>query len=708
MTTIPHDTEIAEVFRFELSEMLDALAGLLEHMETASAEARMRDIHAAFRIMHTMKGAAGVVGADSIATLAHAAEDALGRFRDRGIAPSSDDIALLAETLPVIEGLAASALDEAAIEPYVARFNAAYRDDAQDVARAPQEVSDAAAPSLFTHGAKEARAVEPPVTDAFVRVDVQRLDRLLARVGELLPLQARFLSYVDELDGIVQSMGTDSDESSIDVADVRRRAGLLLQRYAADARRFARSADDIVDTTKRVRMLPLSTQASHWNRLVHEAARTLGKHVHLDVDVGDIELDKRVFDTLRDPFFHILRNAVDHGIEAPAARQAAGKSEHGRILISARVVATMIDIEISDDGRGVDVAAIRERALRAGFIAPEQAAALTPEQTAALIFQPGLSTAEFVSTISGRGVGLDAVRQTVRDLGGSVDVVPPILGGTTFRIRVPVTIALLRGLLVRIDNQRVVLPIEHVVHARRTRVDAVRRVDTMFVFDTGDEPLRLHWSGSTNRKERHNGAETVTIVVVSHGDMRVGFVVDEIIGEQQFIARSLPWNLSHVPGISGVVILADGTVSTVLDVSWLFDSKSAVAKPIGTPGRTGAPSRIVVADDSMSIRTMMRNALEGAGYQVFLCSDGHDAWETLTSREADLLVSDINMPRIDGLELTRRVRANARLAHLPVVLVTSRERKEDLVAGAAAGANEYIVKSQLDQTKLLEAVARLV
>ncbi len=706
MTDIRNDPEVVDAFRSEVSEMLDALGGLLEHIQVADPSARARDVHAAFRIMHNMKGAATVFGALPIATLAHAVEDALGHLRKVEAGPSADDISLIAQTIPVFEGLAAGTLDDAAVQECIRRIEIACQDrlsPADDASNQEDQSQRSVSRPQVVHQEHLQPATELSGSDAFVRVDIQRLDRLLARVGELLPLQSHFSGYVEELEGILQSL-----DASLDVtAESRRRVGALLRNYTADSRKFTRSVDDVVEATKRVRMIPLMTQTPHWNRLVREAARALGKHVDLVVDVGDIELDKRVVDSLRDAFFHILRNAVDHGIEPPLMRQTRGKFEHGRISISAHVVGTMVDIDISDDGAGIDAEAVRDQALRAGVIKPEEAETLSWDQTAALIFRPGLSTARAVSTLSGRGVGLDAVQQIVRNLGGSIDIIPPVLGGTTFRIRVPVTIALLRGLLVRTENHPVVLPIEHVVCVRRIRSDAVRRIGTMCIVDSGDEPLRLHWSDAAIRLDKSRKPITLTIVVLTHASMRVGFVVDAVMSEQQFITRALPWNLQSVPGVSGVVFLPDGTVSTVLDVARLYENAETAAITMSTTKPSG-PSRILVADDSMSIRTMMRNALESAGYHVFVCADGHEAWETLNTQEVDLLVSDVRMPRVDGLELTRRVRSDARLAHLPVVLVTSLDRKEDLVAGANAGANEYIVKAELNQTKLLESVARLV
>jgi CheY-like chemotaxis protein len=336
---------------------------------------------------------------------------------------------------------------------------------------------------------------------------------------------------------------------------------------------------------------------------------------------------------------------------------------------------------------------------------------MDPAELLALVFRPGFSTARAVSTLSGRGVGLDVVRDAVRSLGGFVEVaLPPTLGGASIRARVPVTFAMLRGLVVRSGGAVSALPIEHVVRALRVPASSLRTAGGGVVAEIeGGAPLRLVSPGGAISRSRGSSSGFASVVVLASSGRRLGLVVDEILGEEQLVTHALPWNLRRVPGVSALFVLADGRPSVVFDVGHFFDAEHAVgaiAGPTAALAEAGRPRRVLVVDDSLAVRTLVRNTLQSAGYEVVVKADGQEGWDALQEEEFSLVVSDVRMPRMDGLELTRLIRADPRLKALPVVLVTSLDRREDIAAGAAVGANEYIVKGTMDQSRILETVAR--
>lgn len=704
----PVDPEIVEAFRVELAELLDGLAVILSGLSTADEAQRAQGIQTAFRLVHNLKGAARVAGVEPVVVVAHAMEDVLSRARQSGALLTDEALARLLDAIPKLEALAMGTLD-----PQQSLAAAARVADGEGDRAAPPTPPLEEAPA---HELTPALNVDPGLSEAIIRVDVKRLDRLMASVGELVPSQARLGVCDVELDMIAAELTAAARDpeaaAALRLGDLATRLERARGRDREASRRLAGVVDDVIDAARRVRLLPLRSLVQRWQRVVRDAASALGKQVQLDVDVGDVEFDKRVLESLRDPLLHILRNAVDHGIEPPAERVTRGKPAVGRVLVRASTTGTMVLIEVSDDGRGLDLERIRDVAEQRGLLSKAQASAMSPAELFMLIFRPGFSTARAVSTLSGRGVGLDIAQETIRSVGGFVEVVdPPSLGGATLRARVPVSFAVIRGLLVRSSGAIAALPIEHVVRAARVRADQVRVVGGCDVAPfEGDEPLRLAWPAGSARPRATPGG-FLSLVVLAAGGQKIGLVVDEIIGEEQLITHSLPWNLKRVPGVSALFVLPDGRPAVVMDVGYFFEGERAAAAPSqGASARAlaGKPPRVLVVDDSLAVRTLVRNTLQSAGYEVVVKVDGREGWEALKEQDFSLLLSDVRMPRMDGLELTRLVRADPRLKNLPIILVTSLDRREDLDAGAAAGANEYIVKGTMDQSRILATVARLV
>ncbi|MCP4660967.1 MAG: response regulator [bacterium] len=674
------------VFREEAAETTDELAQRIESLRSHRGEESAEAVADAARAAHNLKGAALSVGHEELGELCHAFEDALGPLHELQAPPDEALLDSLLDSITTMQRLAAECpLPEVLAE----RCGAS-------------EAVDAGADG----GESEVR----------IKVNARRLDRLMSHTGELLVSHAGMIARNQRLKALrqeVRDLAAEGEPSRQDLDALDRRFETLLRSERRELLDFGHLAQEMSEAMKRVRMMPLKGLAPSWRRVVRESAQELGKRVDLTVKVGELELDKFLLDNLRDPLVHLLRNAVDHGIESAEERDAQGKPKHGRIRIRAEMVGSRVRLEVSDDGRGLDPGKIAEFAVRQGLIDEQQRARLDDGEILSLLFRTGFSTATAVTQISGRGVGLDVVREQVEKVGGTVHLpAVPALGGTSFELRVPISLLSISGLLVRARHEVYAIPIDYIDRTLRVDREAVRRVDgAPVVMMDSSEPLRIHWLVTLMGERSPEVPEQLTVLVVSRGTRHLGLVVDEVIGERELVTKPLPWNLEKVPGLSGATILADGSVALSLDVSAIFDAAVECSEPVlrpaaPAPGR--APARILVADDSLASRTLERNMLAAAGYDVSVCVNGEEAWDRLQRERFDLLVSDIRMPRLDGFELTRRIRASDAIEHLPVVLVTGLDEPEDIARGAEVGADEYIIKGELDQGRLLEAVSRLL
>lgn len=710
--------ELLEAFRVEATELFDALAQRAAALATAEGDARREAAKAALRLAHNLKGASGSVGLDAVTRLAHSLEDALASLCRSDAPPSPELAGALREAVVIAQRLVDAGGDEALLEQAggVERRLRELTPPTPEAARPsdPTPTGAARSPPPFVSGGPEpddatseqplGRTSEDHAT-AYVRVPTRRLEALAGHLDELLVLHGQLGMQNQLLQTALRELETAGAAPKL--------TGLLA---LATAQRkghatLSRLVSELTATLQRIRTVPLSTVAPQWRRVVRDCAQSLGKLVELHVFVGDTEVDKQVLDQLRDAVIHLLRNAVDHGIEGREERHLLGKPPTGSISLAAQLAGASVLLEVSDDGRGLDPEELASEAVARRLLTPEQAARMSSAEKLDLIFRDGFSTAESVSTISGRGVGLAAVREDVTRVGGTYSVSSAGYGeGTTIALKVPISVLATRGLMVRVADVSYVLPIDVVERALRTSGSQIRIVDGSPVLPREDgEPLPLVWMVDA-RTARLPGDEALDVVVLAIGAERVGLVVNEVLDEQEYVTRRLPWNLQRVPGVNGVVVLPDGSVAIALDVQHLLaertrrdarhDVTAASARP--DPKRTA----ILVVDDSLTNRTLERNMLASLGYAVDVAVDGREAWAKLQQTPYDLLVTDVQMPEMDGLELTRRVRADPQLRQLPVILVTSRGRQSDVELGAAAGADEYLVKGQFDQDKLLQAVER--
>ncbi|HEY5513974.1 MAG TPA: response regulator, partial [Geomonas sp.] len=445
-------------------------------------------------------------------------------------------------------------------------------------------------------------------------------------------------------------------------------------------------------------------------------ARELGKEAELTCSGGALEIDRRILAELKEPLLHIIRNVLDHGIEKAPERAERGKPARGRISIALKLQdANRAELTVTDDGRGIDPAQVKGTALRLELITPEAAERIGDSEALQLVFESGFSTSPMVTTLSGRGVGLAIVRESLEKLGGHVTVGSRPGQGTEFRLMLPLSFALIRGLQVETGGRVCILPAANVELTSRLARSEIRSVENRDTVLLGAEVIslvslaRVLGLGDGGPAEADDFQQ---IVLLQAADKRIAFAVDQVVGMQEVLVKPLGSQLSRVRNVAGATVLGNGCVVPILNINDLM--RSALLGPArGLPGAPPAPRTrarrlsVLVVEDSITSRTLLKNILESSGFQVTAAIDGIDALSQLKTGSFDIVVSDVEMPRLDGFELTAAIRGDSRWAGLPVILVTGLESRADRERGIDVGANAYVVKSSFDQSSLIEVIQKL-
>ena len=492
------------------------------------------------------------------------------------------------------------------------------------------------------------------------------------------------------------------------LAELRRRSDH--DRYATGL-----MVDNLLGDVKQILMLPFSTLFEAFPKVLRDLSRDQGKEVELSISGGEIEIDRRILEEMRIVFIHLLRNTIDHGIEKPEVRKKNGKPPRGMIqIVVSRSEGNKAEILLSDDGAGIDLGGLKEASLKRGIVSPEEARKLTEQDVLTLVFQSGVSTSPIITDLSGRGLGLTIVREKIEKLGGRVLIETHRHKGTTIRMALPLTVSTFRGVLVTAAELPFIIPtteVERTVRIKREEIRTVENRDTLSLEGIAIPLVKL--SDVLELSERNDESPVITVLILESQGKRIGFRVDEILTEQEILIKGMSRPLSRVRNIAAATILGSGKVVPVLNASDLVKSAatSAVrpAKPAAPQaGGEAAKQNILVVEDSITSRMLLKNILETSGYMVKTAVDGIDAISQLKTEKFDAVVSDVDMPRMNGFNLTEKIRGDKKLAELPVVLVTALGSREDRERGIDVGANAYIVKSSFDQSNLLETLRRLI
>jgi len=474
-------------------------------------------------------------------------------------------------------------------------------------------------------------------------------------------------------------------------------------------------SESLMEHAKQLLLLPFSLLTDPLQAMLARLARDVGKRVDFHIHGQDIRIDKRILEELKDPLIHLLRNCLDHGIEEQSERVRMGKAPNGTLRLDIRTARdNRIEVLLSDDGRGIDVELLRQSAVESGTISERQAAALSEREALELMFHPGVSTNSEVTSLSGRGVGMSVVRENISTLGGEITVSTSPGQGSTFCMRLPVSLSNARGVIVRASGRLYIVPLQYVVRGITLHRDDVAVLDGMEVVEFEGKTIALHrledileMPASANSDH----SSRATILLLSHAANTLAIDVGEILWEQDVVVKPLPAPISRVRTIAGATLLGTGELVPVLHIPDLFDSARGTQRSEAAHSQAienSRVSRLLVVDDSITSRVLLHDILVANGYHVQTAIDGIDALTHLREHDWDLLVSDVEMPRMNGFELTKTIRNDEKLRELPVILVTGLESQEDRERGFDVGANAYITKSGFDQSNLLETISRLL
>lgn len=794
------DPDLQGIYKEEAEEHLRNIYAGLDQLRNDFADREA--LNSIRRSAHTLKGAAGAVGMETVTRLSHRMEDLLDQIADNDLSLTPSQIHLLLITADKLQDLAAADLDiEDTAFALLDLYNRYDDEMAQTgcmsaseeflkdvreldeaevsvpdpepavaaVAEAPKEADQSPTPADASQAAPAAAPAENPepakkVLDQsqFLRVPIPRLDSLVALVGEMVvnrsafhqrladfaariedmqvsiarlrhvanemetqysveALQSNFASseHRDDLDSLEFDRYTDFhllarslSEATSDVGVVGGELKNLHGDFDALLNRQQRFNRDAQASLMHIRMVPVSTVVNRLERTTRTVANKIGKSVELKIEGGQTELDKTVLEEITDPLLHLLRNAIDHGVETPEERRAVGKSEDATIRVSALNQGTQVTLRVSDDGRGIDLDKVRAKAVERGLMG--EGDVMTRDELHALIFTPGFSTAPQLTDVSGRGVGMDVVRDAIQRLKGTIKVDSEPGKGATFTIQLPTTLAVTRALLVEANGHRFALPMQSVQQIMRLDPGAVQKVGTKFFVRVNDQSMKLADLAEHMQMRAEDGFDNPKpLLLLRSGDDTVAMTIDEIEGGQDIVVKTLGDHLTAVPGYLGATISGDGTVIPILDPADMCGQQTALpqgrrAMNVTADGGSRRNTAMVI-DDSLSVRRVTSNLLRGNGWNVLEAKDGVDALEKLAMAEVppDVFLCDMEMPRMDGLELIARIRAQDEFALTPIAMVTSRAGEKHRKLASDAGADEHVVKPFKDD-QLLALITEMV
>jgi two-component system, chemotaxis family, sensor kinase CheA len=754
--------KLLPMFHMEARDHLRIISTGLTEIERSGPERLREIVENIYRESHSLKGAARSVNRSDIVAICQSLENVFSALKRQEITLSSRILELLHQTVDfasdLIIGTEISHLEKLGVGEIINKLEQAAlqkhsvsgREKVLDIRPDPPaeeqkegEQKTSGVDSIPKTGAfipqTPTAPVPAPSSVGTIRISAAKLDALLIQAEEMLSVKlaagqralelkelknslARLekerrkkKSFQTALGRKIQAESRDKDEAGSFLTSLEAGLTKLIKAADYDQRSIAVMVDALLDDMKKTLMLPFSSFLESFPRFVRDLSGDAGKEVALNIEGGEIEIDRRVLDEMKDPLIHMVRNCIDHGIEMPEDRKKKNKPAQGNIRISVSSRDGRIEIAVWDDGAGIDALQVGSAAQRCGAISREEADRLGAYETLSLIFRSGVTTSPIITDISGRGLGLAIVREKVEKLNGtiSIDTQPDI--GTSIKMVVPLTLATFRGVLVSVGKQRFILPSTNVERVARIRKQEIQTVENRETLSLDGHTVSLVRLGAvleleTTAGRAHGEAPYVQIAVLDSAGKRMAFLVDEVLQEQEILVKNLGPQLARVRNIAGTTLLGTGKVVPILNVHDLMIS-AVKAAPTAAETISAVPQRrlsILVVEDSITARTLLKTILESAGYEVATAVDGIDAFTALKNTEFNLVVSDVEMPRMNGFDLTAKIRSDKRLSDLPVVLVTALESREDKERGIDVGANAYVVKSSFEQSNLLEVIRRLI
>lgn len=714
-------------------EHIDAMDQALLRLEKKGISDR-EAIRSISRNAHSLKGAAMTIGVDEMATLCHRLEDLIREIDQGRLAadPSVFDALFMANDAAksILEGLASSSGGPTDIDAILERL----------AALMPSE-GDASIPDRSPTAKNADRtASSNRILHDSVRVPTAKVDRFLHIAVELVITRNRMQSLLEKLDVLEDSQKRDQSVLALLSQDLEARSSAgpgrlspieslmqqqqrgqeIIGQFSLGFRESLEILSRLVDETQQlvmdIRMLPVSLLFHPFARSARDLARERNKNVDVIIEGEETRIDKRAIEELSDPLLHLLRNAIDHGMEPIEERKAARKNENGKIILRAFHDIDKVVLEVIDDGRGIDKDLITQQALDKGFLTQDEAKHMLEAEVFDLLFVPGFSTAKMVTDLSGRGIGMDVVKNNVEKLNGSVEISSVRGEGTRVHITLPLTLATNRAFLVRCSDHILAVPVFSAIQILRVLPETIETIKGREAFYWQGEIIpcaRLDSTLSFPELASKNLDQKISLLLLKHGGKKIAFQVDEVIGVEEIVMRNLGSHLGRLPTFSGSSILGTGEIALIVDVGRLFTAAQIKAGNIflergALESRSERRQRILLVEDQMTTRLLEKSILESAGFRVEAAEDGAAALDKLEDAPFDLVITDIQMPRMDGFTLTASLKKDERYAHIPIIIVTSLEREEERKQGLQAGADAFLLKKSFNQEILLQTIRALI
>ena len=757
------DASLLELFSLEAEAQTQVLNEGLLALERNPTQADQ--LEACMRAAHSLKGAARIVGVDAGVSVSHVMEDCLVSAQEGRLYLQREHIDALLQGTDLLMRIATpgNTVTPQDIEAYVAHMNELLDPSALDARVAPPEF-DVSQLLLMPAPAVPGLAPEPVVVPQFevpaeaaaeparrpqrltesgervLRVTAQRLNSLLdlsskslvetqrlkpflVTLQRLKRMQSTNLRAMDTLNEHLKVSGIshEAEQALVDARQMLAESQHLLSEQTAELDEFCWQAGQraqlLYDTALACRMRPFADVLVGQERMVRDLGRALGKQIRLEIEGEKTQVDRDVLEKLEAPLIHLLRNAVDHGIETPEQRLLAGKPAEGLICLRISHQAGLLVLELSDDGAGVDLDRLRRTIVERQLSTEETVAQLSEEELLTFLFLPGFSLRDTVTEVSGRGVGLDAVQHMVRLLRGAIVLEHTRQHGSRFHLEVPLTLSVVRSLVVEVADEAYAFPLAHIERMRDLQPDDIVQLEgRQHFWHEGRHVGLVAASQLLQRPPSQSDDEALKVVVIREREAVYGVAVERFIGERTLVVLPLDPRLGKVQDISAGALLDDGSPVLIVDVEDMLRSVDKLLNTgrlerIDRRNRHTAEltrKRILVVDDSLTVRELQRKLLINRGYEVAVAVDGMDGWNALRAEHFDLLITDIDMPRMDGIELVTLLRRDNRLQSMPVMVVSYKDREEDRRRGLDAGADYYLAKASFHDDALLDAVVELI
>ncbi|EAH5552288.1 response regulator [Campylobacter upsaliensis] len=741
--------EILEDFLVEAFELVEQIDHDLVELESNPEDLEL--LNRIFRVAHTVKGSSSFLNFDVLTKLTHHMEDVLNKARHGELKITPDIMDVVLESIDRMKTLLNSIRDNGNdsaigmdIGPICARLTAISEGDvsavasvseepkvepkeevvpatpepsaepdvdvnqlsdseveaeierllkvrkAEDQARRAQKKKSAAPttpkPATETGGEKKVPASGGGGggMDQTIRVEVKRLDHLMNLIGELVLGKNRLLKIYDDV-------------------EERYEGEKFLEELNQVVSQLSIITTDVQLAVMKTRMQPIAKVFNKFPRVVRDLSRELGKQIELEITGEETELDKSIVEEIGDPIMHMIRNSCDHGVEDPATRKANGKPERGVVQLKAYNEGNHIVVEITDDGKGLDAAGLKMKALEKNLITEKEAEQMTDKEAFALIFKPGFSTAAKVTNVSGRGVGMDVVKTNIEKLNGVIEIDSELGKGSTFKLKIPLTLAIIQSLLVGTQEEFYAIPLASVLETVRVPIDNIYTIEGKNVLRLREEVLSLvRLSDVFGVKQVLESGDQTYVVIIGVAESKLGIIVDTLVGQEEIVIKSMGDYLQNIQGIAGATIRGDGRVTLIIDVGAMMDMakeikvdiKAQLESSVKKPKEQPSDYKVLIVDDSKMDRTLMQKALEPLGISLLEATNGVEALNIVKSgeHEIDAMLIDIEMPRMDGYTLAGEIRKYSKYRNLPLIAVTSRTSKTDRLRGVEVGMTEYITK----------------